>query len=54
MAMLLIAVLWFWIMRLAIPRLKSASSFKLATFAVPCAVAGWLLMSLITNVAMRR
>jgi hypothetical protein len=53
MAMLLFAVLAFVVMRRAIPRLKAASHLKLAMFAVPCAVTGWLLLSLVTNVALR-
>jgi len=53
MAILLFAVVAFLVMRLAIPRLKSASNLKLATFALPSALAGWLLMSLITNIALR-
>ena len=53
MAILLFAVLAFLVMRFAIPRLKSASNLRLAMFAVPCAVVGWLLLSLITNVALR-
>jgi hypothetical protein len=51
MAILLFAVVAFLVMRLAIPQLKSASNLKLATLALPCALAGWLLMSLITNIA---
>ena len=53
MAILLFAVVAFLVMRLAIPQLKSASNLKLATFALPCALAGWLLMSMITNIALR-
>jgi hypothetical protein len=53
MAILLFAVLAFLVTRFAIPRLKSVSNLRLATFAVPCAVAGWLLLSLITNLALR-
>ena len=53
MAILLFAVTAFVVMRVAIPQLRSASDLKLATFAVPCALAGWLLMSLITNLAMQ-
>ena len=51
MAILLFAVFAFLVMRVAIPRLKSASNLKLAALAIPCALASWLLMSLIVNVA---
>ena len=53
MAILLFAVLAFLVMRLAIPRLKAASNVKLAILAVPCAVSGWLLFSLLINLAWR-
>jgi hypothetical protein len=53
MAILLFAVLAYLVRRLAIPRLKSASHLKLATLAVSCGAFGWLVMSLIANVAMR-
>ena len=53
MTILLFGVLAFLVMRLAIPRLKSASNLRLATLAVPCALAGWLLLSLIANVALQ-
>jgi len=53
MAIILLAVLAFVFMRVAVPRLKSASNLKVSMLAVPCAVAGWLLLSLITNVAWR-
>lgn len=53
MAILLSAVLVFAVMRLAIPALKPAGNFKLAMLAVPGALGGWLLMSLITNLAWR-
>jgi hypothetical protein len=49
MAILLFALAAFAIMRFAIPPLKSASNLKLASLALPYALAGWLLMSLITN-----
>ncbi len=54
MALLLIAVLAFLVMRFAIPQLRSASTGKLLAIALPCAVAGWLPMSLMANLAMRR
>lgn len=51
MAIILLAVLAFVVLRVAIPRLKFAGSLKVSMLAVPCAVAAWLLLSLITNVA---
>src|SRR4051794_4032815 len=53
MAILLFAVVAFSVMRLVIPQTRSASNLKLATFALPCALAGWLLMSVITNIVLR-
>ena len=53
MAVLILAVLAFLVMRRAVPRLKLAGNLQLAMLAVPCAVAGWLLLSLIENVAFR-
>jgi len=53
MAILLFAVLAFLVMRMAIPRFRSASNLKLAMLAVPCAVTGWLLFSLVINLAWR-
>ena len=50
MAILLIAALAFLVMRFAVPRLKAASSLKLAALSVSCGVTGWLLMSLVLNV----
>ena len=52
MALLLFAVIAFLVMRFAVPPWKSAGNVRLAMFAVPCAVAGWLLLSLITNVTL--
>jgi len=53
MAILLFAILAFLAMRLAIPRLKPTSNLKLALLSVPCAVTGWLLFSLATNLVWR-
>ena len=53
MAIFLFAVLAFLVMRMAIPRLKPASNLKLAMLAVPCGVTGWLLFSLVINLAWR-
>ena len=53
MAILLMAVLAFVIMRLAIRPLKHASNLKLAILALPFALSGWLLMSLVTNLVYR-
>ena len=53
MAILLFAVLAFLVLRFAIPRFKLASNLRLATLAVSCAVAAWLLFSLAINVAAR-
>ena len=53
MSILLMAVLAFVIMRLAIRPLKRASNLKLAIFALPFALSGWLLMSLVTNLVYR-
>lgn len=52
MAIILLAVLAFVVLRVAVPRLKFASNLKVSMLAVPCAVAGWLLLSLVTNVAL--
>ena len=54
MTLPLIAIIAFLIMRFAVPRLRSASSTKLTVIALPCAVVGWLLISLVTNLATRR
>jgi hypothetical protein len=53
MAILLFTLAAFVLMRFAIPQLKSASNLKVASYSLPCALAGWLLMSLITNLVMR-
>ena len=53
MAILFLAVLAFFVMRLTVPRFRLAGNLRLAMLAVPCAVAGWLLYSLILNVAFR-
>ena len=54
MALLLIAILAFLIMRFAVPQLRATSTPKLVAFSVPFAVVGWLVMSLVANLAMRR
>ena len=51
MAIILLAVLAFVVLRVAV-RLKFAGNLKVSMLAVPCAVAGWLLLSLVTNVAL--
>ena len=53
MAILLFAVLAFLVMRFALPRFKLASNLRLATLAISCALTGWLLFSLVINVALR-
>ena len=53
MAIILLAVLAFVVMRVAIPHLRSSSNLKLSLFAIPCALGVWLLLSLIVNVAQR-
>ena len=35
------------------PAVEVRSNLRVAMLSVPCAVAGWLLLSLITNVALR-
>ena len=53
MAVILLAVLAFLVLRLAVPRHRLGGNLQLAMLAVPCAAAGWLLLSLIVNVAFR-
>jgi len=53
MAILLFAVVAFLVMRFAIPRFRLGSNLKLAALASTCAVAAWLLFSLVINVAAR-
>jgi hypothetical protein len=52
-ALLLIAVLAFLVLRFTVPQLRAASTLRLVAFALPCAVVGWLVMSLAANLASR-